>query len=437
VSVRSAVVERAADAVGRIDAIVGGSHRRRIIAVLAAALALDSADKAAIGAAARQLETSMHIDAFAIGLLLSASGLVAAAATLPAGWAVDRVNRTRLLSAAVLTWGVAMLLSGVATGFAFLFVTQLALGALTAVAGPAVASLVGDYFPRRDRARIYGYIIAGELVGTGVGFIAAGELAPFSWRFAFLVLVLPAVTVARLVHRLPEPPRGGRVDSDKASTSLRAAFGYILRTRTNVVLIVASALGYFFFAGVRGFGMQFTTRQYGVPQRITTLLLLLLGVGAIAGVLVVGRYADRRLRRGHAAARIELAAALPAIAALCFVPALVTRSMFVALPLFIAAVACLGGTNPPLDAARLDIMPPQLWGRAEAVRTVLRSGFEALAPLTFGFLASHVFSGRAGLQATFLIMLAPLLLASLLVLTVGCRTYPADVATAQAAAVRG
>ena len=67
--------------------------------------------------------------------------------------------------------------------------------------------------------------------------------------------------------------------------------------------------------------------------------------------------------------------------------------MATAVPYLVAAAFFLGAQNPPLDAARLDIMPPLLWGRAEAVRTMLRSLAMALAPLLFGAVSDHVFGG--------------------------------------------
>jgi hypothetical protein len=54
-------------------------------------------------------------------------------------------------------------------------------------------------------------------------------------------------------------------------------------------------------------------------------------------------------------------------------------------------------------------VPPPLWGRAESIRTLLRSFAQSLAPLLFGAVAGHVFGGgRAGLQWTFAVMLVPL-----------------------------
>jgi MFS family permease len=118
---------------------------------------------------------------------------------------------------------------------------------------------------------------------------------------------------------------------------------------------------------------------------------------------------------------------------LVLVPAVLARSPATALPYLMAAGFFLSAQNPPLDAARLDIMPPLLWGRAEAVRTLLRALAQALAPLLFGAVSDHVFGGgRSGLQWTFVVMLVPLA-ASAVLLYHGLRTYPRDVATAAAA----
>jgi hypothetical protein len=81
-------------------------------------------------------------------------------------------------------------------------------------------------------------------------------------------------------------------------------------------------------------------------------------------------------------------------------------------------------------------MPPLLWGRAEGVRTFLRTLAQALAPLLFGAVSDYVFGGgRSGLMWTFVVMLAPLA-ASAVFLARGLRTYPRDVAVAAAEARR-
>jgi hypothetical protein len=82
-----------------------------------------------------------------------------------------------------------------------------------------------------------------------------------------------------------------------------------------------------------------------------------------------GRRAGRRARRRHLTGRIIVTAAAATGAVLLFIPAIFTRDLVAALPYLIGAACCLSAQNPPLDAARLDIMPPPLWGRAESIRT--------------------------------------------------------------------
>jgi MFS family permease len=388
----------------------------------------------------------------------------------------DRVNRTRVLGIAIVLWGCAMIWSATVSNFGELLLARLALGGVTAAAGPFIASLVGDYFRASERGRIYGFILAGELVGAGVGFAVTGDIAALSWRAAFVILALPAFVLAWLVWRLPEPARGAREpliaegvaeeseeERERADHSaaqqlarekhiepheelvltesprrlgLWASTRYILRIRTNVVLIIASAFGYYFLAGVQTFGVEFTTHQYGIDQALANLLLLVVGIGAITGVLAGGTIGDLLLRHGYLNGRILVSAVSAAGAAVLFLPAILTHSAQIAVLYLLVAVFGISAQNPPLDAARLDIMPPLLWGRAEGIRTFLRTAAQALAPLAFGAVSDYVFGGgRSGLQWTFVLMLAPLG-ASAYFLFMALKTYPRDVATAAATAAR-
>ena len=211
-----------------------------------------------------------------------------------------------------------------------------------------------------------------------------------------------------------------------------SATRHVLRVRTNVILIAASACGYYFLAGVLTFGIEFTTEQYSIGQAVANLLLLVIGGGAILGVLAGGFVGDALVRRGRVDGRILVSAITATAATILFLPAIFSRAAGSALLYLTAAAFMLSAQNPPLDAARLDIMPPQLWGRAEAVRTLLRSLAQALAPLLFGAVSDYVFGGgRSGLQWTFFVMLLPLG-ASAFLLFKARDTYPVDVASAAA-----
>ena len=466
-----AAAEAGAD---QLTVALGGRERARVIVVLASILALSAADVSTVGAAATELRHGLHISNTDIGLLVTTTSIVGAIATLPFGVLADRVRRTATLSITILLWAAAMLWSATAGNFHDLLLARIFLGAVTASAGPMIASLVGDYFGGWERGRIYGYILTGELLGAGFGFAVSGDIAALSWRAAFVILAIPALVLAVFVARLPEPRRGGRgvllheseepppehddegphetdaqrlarergiqpdpelvLHDDPRRMNLAEATRYVLRIRTNIVLIASSACGYYFLAGVQTFGVEFAKEQYGVGQALANILLLVIGIGAVGGVLAGGAVGDRLLHRGRLNGRLYAAIGAAALTPVLFGPALFTRSAGGALPYLIAAVFVLSAQNPPLDAARLDIVPPLLWGRAEAVRTLLRSAAQALAPLLFGAVSDYLFGGgRTGLQWTFAVMLVPLA-ASAYLLFRGRRTYPRDVATAAASA---
>ena len=447
-----------------------------MILLLAAVLALASADTATVGASAIQLRHDLGINNTDVGLLVTVTSLVAAAASLPFGVLADRVTRTRLLGAAVVLWGAAMIWSATVPTFGELLLARVFLGSVTAAAGPIVASLVGDWFASSERGRIYGYIISGELVGAAIGFAVTGGIATLSWRAAFVILALPAFVLAWLVFWLPEPARGGReplvsgtattrpaeeedeghehratdaqriarergvepdpeliLRKDPRRLNLLEATRYVLGIKTNVALILASAFGYYFLSGVQTFGVEFVTKQYGIAQALSTLVLLVVGAAGVAGVLAGGALGDLLLHRRFLNGRVLVSAVAATAAVVLFIPAIFTRNPLTALPYISFAALALAAQNPPLDAARLDIVVPLLWGRAEGVRTFLRTLAQAFAPLLFGAVSDYVFGGgRSGLQWTFAVMLVPLA-GSAYFLYKALGTYPRDVATASAA----
>lgn len=477
---------------------VGGPARLRVIVLLASALGLESADNASIGAVAGPLKHSLQMGNAKLGLLLTLSTAIGALATLPAGLLVDRLNRVKLLAVAATLWSTAMLVSSLATSYSMLLVTRLALGLVVGVTGPAVASLTGDLFPPAERGRIYGYVLAGELAGGGAGFLVSGNVAAWlSWRAAFVALAVPGyLLVVQLLRLLPEPARGGssRLDvgadaisggphpaaaddadaepaaeSDAVMTAIEDAgvhprrellpstgpeqmrlfqsVRYILSIPTNRLLIVASAMGYFFFSGLRAFAVEYMRGHFHLGQSTASTLLFVLGTGSLVGVLVGGRLADwLTTQRRLVSARPIVSGAAFLVAAGLFIPALLLPTLLLAAPVTFAAAAAYGATNPPLDAARLDVIHHGLWGRADATRTVFRSLFEAAAPLAFG-LVSTLFGGHetglragadgsqpavaTGLDQTFLIMLVPLIVAGVLLTMRVRKDYPRDVATAE------
>jgi hypothetical protein len=131
------------------------------------------------------------------------------------------------------------------------------------------------------------------------------------------------------------------------------------------------------------------------------------------------------------------------------IPGILGSSLTPALWFDIAGATLLSAANPPLDAARLDVVPAGLWGRAQSTRSFMSSIAQALAPVTFGALSSLIAgivpaqapigthpgplssNASTGLEITFLILLASLAAAGVF-LAAARHSYPRDVATAGA-----
>ena len=470
----------------RVVSVAGGPARLQIIAVLAAILAVESCDLGTVSAVSGELKAAFHLGNTDIGLLLAVVSFVAAAATLPLGVLVDRFSRRKLLMIVVATWVVVEGLSGTATSFSFLLVTRAVIGALTAVAWPCVASLTGDFFPARDRAAIYGLIIAGELVGMGIGFFISGEASTLlNWHWSFFAMAVPATALVWVIWRfLPEPERGSqswitegeedpnaasrpssqqpkrrrqgqkeKSDSSSPQESVRRAhvrpreelilredptgwslwrvMGYLLRLPTYGLLIAASALAYYFLSGARAFAMIYITQHYHIARGVVSPLVFVVGIGTLAGTITGGRLAERLLRKGKADARIVVAAVALALSVPILGMAIWTSNALLGIGLMTIGAGVLSAAVAPIDAARLDIVHSRLWGRGEAGRMAMRSLFEGGAPLLFGALSEWLGGGQRGLMWTFLIMLIPMLIASLLGVSAR-KTYLRDVATAAA-----
>jgi len=491
---------------GQVVRRVGGPARARVIVLFAAVLALNGADAATVGAIAPQLESSLHINNADIGLLSSVSLLVGAIFTIPVGLLVDRTRRMPLLALTIVLWSLASLLSAFAGGFETLLLTRLALGAVAASAGPAIASLTGDYFAAGERGRIWSYILVGEAAGTAFGFIISGLVASaIDWRGAFVVLALPGFFLARELFRtVPEPLRGGQshlevgaVDLDLAvhraaadtadgdiaapapevpadatawdaarragavpdpervlhqdprDMSLADSLRYLFEIPSNVLMIVGSSLGYFFFAGLQTFALLFVKGHYHASQAASELVLALLVVGAVIGTLVGGRIPDLLLRRGDLGARMWFPGVCYIAAGLCLIPGFLGSHLTPSVWFDVAGAAFISAANPPIQAARLDVVPAGLWGRAQSALTSVRSLAQAAAPLVFGGISQLVAgivpsqapigtrpsapssSAATGLEITFLILLSTLFAAGYFLFRAR-ETFATDVATAAA-----
>ncbi len=397
---------------------------RRVVDVLTLLVVLDYADRSALGAVAPALRTDLGLSLAQLGLVGAVFGVVGAAATLVAGVLVDTVPRLRMLAVSTFTWSVAMLATGAAQGLVWLLVARAALGVVLATVGPAYPSLVGDAVPRAERGRALGRIGAGQLLGGALG-IGTGAVcvALLSWRWAFLALAVPALLLAPVLARTPEPARADA--GTGPAVPFPAVAGRLLRTPTVVLVLLAATAGAYYLAGASAFATLFAVARYGVSTPVADLALVAMGVGAVSGIVVGSRLSDALAAKGRGSLRLTWTGLAYLVTAAAWLPALFVHSLTLALPFLVLGSAALAATIPTLDAVRVDVVEPRMRGRAEALRTVVRALAEGGAPLVFGLVASGHGGDDEGLQLAFLLALPGIVVAGLLLL-VARRWHDAD-----------
>src|SRR5215471_1779489 len=148
-------------------------------------------DRTNISIAGIQIGHEYSIDNTHLGWIFSAFLIGYAVFQIPAGLLAHRFGSRRLLTFAVLWWGVFTVLTtlvppSVGNAVAILILVRFALGAGEATMYPAASQFVERWFPIPERGKANGIIFGG--VGVGSGFtppIVTAIILHFGWRASF------------------------------------------------------------------------------------------------------------------------------------------------------------------------------------------------------------------------------------------------------------
>lgn len=440
------------------------------VVALAATVAVEAGERLSLSQAISGIQDEFAVSDLAIGLLPAAMTVVGVVGSIPIGILADRIRRTRLLGAAMVAWVAGMVASALAPGYGALFAARLSVGAVEGN-GPAAVSLIGDYYPVRRRARMFGLYQAGALVGSMVGLLAGGlAVSVGGWRWAFWIWVPAGAAVAIWVWRAGEPPRGEQdgdltvngvdgtavggtgvgaagLSSLDAAATLRlpppsrvGTFDYrragpalvvreLFRIRSMWLALVALTLSQFLLVGLQFWGVEFFKRAHDLSATGAAGFTALFGLGAAVGVLAGGTVSDRYLERGVVNARIYVVAATSLLAPLALVPAFLIPEIWLTTPFFVVGGLLLTMPIAPGEAIVSDVVAAPLRGRAAAIRGIVRS-LAALSPVLIGALSDSI-----GLRGA-LVAVTPIYAVGGVMTLLASRTYPGDLAFVAAEADR-
>src|SRR5438034_1415644 len=170
---------------------------------------LNYLDRYVAAAVAPQIQDELHLSNSEVGLFGTAFLLVYAIAAIPFGYWGDRGVRKTVIGVGVTIWSLATLLTGFARNYVQLFLSRAVVGIGEASYYPAGTSLLSDYFPKEQRARVMSIWGAGSTIGIAIGYAGGGYIADkLGWRAAFFIAGVPGLIVAFLAFQMREPLRG-------------------------------------------------------------------------------------------------------------------------------------------------------------------------------------------------------------------------------------
>jgi ABC-type branched-subunit amino acid transport system ATPase component/predicted MFS family arabinose efflux permease len=286
------------------------------VGVLTALVLVDTLDSTAFAVLGPDIQRSMGLGDTALGVIGAMGGLLLFAAAVPLGYLGDRVRRTTLVGVCSALWAAFAVVSGLVTATWQLVVARMAIGIGKANEQPVHNSLLADAYPIEGRNRIFGIHRSAQPIGLLVGPLLAGGIAELAgggsgWRWAFVVLAVPAGILALVATVLREPPRGVNeqravlgeelgVDPDELPITVSAAFARLRKIRTfSAFLAALGALGLAFVAAPIYINLVLEDR-FGLGAGGRGLVGSLAACGGLVGVAIGATSGDRVFRRDPA-----------------------------------------------------------------------------------------------------------------------------------------
>jgi predicted MFS family arabinose efflux permease len=317
----------------------------------------------------------------------------------------DRRSRPRLIAAGVAIWSVATTLSGFAGTFLALFAARAAVGIGEAAYVTIAPSLLSDYYPSAQRARVMAIFFCAIPVGSALGYVIGGLIdVHYGWRMAFFVSGGPGLILAALCLWLRDPPRGAQ-DKGTSSTppapkagglSLRATYSRLMHNKPYVLTVLGYTAYTFAMGGLAYWMPAFLERTRGVPHGTAAISFgKILVITGFAGTFAGGWLGDYCVKYTRQAFLW-----LSAIATLIAVPfawvALTTESTTLYTVCMVAAQLCMFLSTGPINAAIINLVSPLERASAIALSVfAIHALGDAVSPTLIGVLSAASSLGEA------------------------------------------
>jgi MFS family permease len=262
------------------------------------------------------IQPDLNLSNFQIGNIASAFSFSWAIAGLGMGSLVDRFGRRKLLLvAATVAFSLASVLSGFASGFAWLLGARLLMGIAEGGIMPITQTLIAAEVPHERRGLAQGITqnFGANLIANTLGPIVIVWMAiRFGWRNAFFLAALPGLGMALLIAALVrEPAMPVPASEPAASRPKRGGFAAAIADRSVLLCIVISTLLVAYLMVLFTFTPLYLIQVRGFDQKHMSWIMSSFGVTSMAVAFLVPGSSDRFGRKPVIIAASLLGLVLP------------------------------------------------------------------------------------------------------------------------------
>jgi MFS family permease len=377
------------------------------LVVIVFATFLNFFDASAFGLLVEQIKTDFNLTNIQLGWLTGPANIVFyLIVMLPLSRLVDIYPRRLVLAAGMFFITLFNAASGLAMGFASLFLTRMLVGAGGSAHAPGAYSLLADSFPPEKRALPFSVLQLGFILATSMGFLIAGKLFGWvmtfpdahlgpiyihGWKWLLLILAVPGFIAAGLLFMIKEPPRRGVIGTGDPLPFKTVIAEIWTRRAVYGPLFIALAFGAAHALAVPAWLTPLFKRTYGWgEEQIGTYLSPIFLAGQIAG-LVLGPIAVNAVAKKRNDANIFVTAiALSFAVPFSIIAPMMPNGMLCLICLSIVGAMGIVAAAPQNLAIQL-ITPNEMRGQVTGLYLMMFTGFGMMGPLIIGIFVDKVF----------------------------------------------
>lgn len=374
---------------------VKGKYRWFVVAVFFVFMLLHQADKLLIGPLTTPIMEYFNINEAQMGVVFSGALFVGGIFYPLWGYLYDRYARSKLLSLASFIWGATTWLSAVAKTFPVFVITRASTG-IDDASYPGLYSLISDYFPPKERGRIYGLLQIAMPLGYIIGTILAITLAArWHWQGVFYLTGSLGIVLAIIIFfSVKEMPRGG---AEPEFEGLEEISTYRFDLKTALELFKKRSLQFLFLQGFFGsfpwqvitfwfFRYLETERGFNSTEIMITMVAAVLFLAA--GYPIGGALGDYLFKKTHRGRVIVSAFGVITGAILLWITINLpteNRTLFTVMMCFTAIF--IPFASPNVLSTVYDVTLPEVRSTANSVQNMIEQAGSAVAPAIAGLIA--------------------------------------------------